>query len=66
MCSTPSCEGGFAILQSIMTFPEVAQGKAQSIFTEDCDICLHPYWSDELVDGVCERCIEHRHLTEQG
>ena len=60
MCSTPSCEGGFAIIKSIMTFPEVAQGKAQSIFTEDCDECLHPYWSDELKDGVCERCIEHR------
>lgn len=43
-----------------MTFPEVAQGKAQSIFTEDCDECLHPYWSDELIDGVCERCIEQQ------
>jgi hypothetical protein len=32
------------------------------IFVEDCDECLHPYWSNELIDGVCERCIEHRQL----
>ena len=24
----------------------------------DCDECLNPYWEDELINGVCERCTE--------
>jgi len=27
------------------------------IHVQDCDECLHPFWEDELTDGVCERCI---------
>ena len=26
------------------------------VSVEDCDICLHPYWADQLMDGVCENC----------
>ena len=26
------------------------------IFVSDCDECLHPFWEDELTDGMCERC----------
>jgi len=28
------------------------------IYTTDCDVCWHPYWEDELVNGVCPGCQE--------
>jgi len=28
------------------------------IYVVDCDVCLHPYWEDELINGVCVGCKE--------
>jgi len=25
----------------------------------DCDVCLHPYWEDQLTNGICEGCQEY-------
>jgi len=29
------------------------------IFVKDCDVCYHPYWEDELINGVCPGCQEY-------
>jgi len=29
------------------------------IFVRDCDVCYHPYWEDELINGVCPGCQEY-------
>jgi hypothetical protein len=28
------------------------------IYVTDCDVCLHPYWEDELIEGMCVGCRE--------
>jgi hypothetical protein len=28
------------------------------IYVTDCDICLHPYWEDEFIEGMCVGCRE--------
>jgi hypothetical protein len=30
------------------------------IHVEDCDSCYHPYWQDELIEGLCVGCQEFK------
>ena len=29
---------------------------SDDIPVEDCDLCLNPFWADQLTDGLCPTC----------